>query len=86
MAPIGRLRVVALDCRDPRALAGFYSAITGCGIEDDDHGWVQLGTDSDVAIAFQLAADHEPPVWPGGERPQQVHLDFDVDDLDAAEN
>ena len=85
MASIGRLRVVALDCRDPRALAHFYGAITGCDIEDDDGDWVQLCTDGDVTIAFQLAPDHEPPVWPSGERPQQTHLDFDVDDLDAAE-
>ena len=86
VAPIGRLRVVALDCRDPRALASFYGAITGCGIEDDDgDDWVQLRSDSDVTIAFQLAPHHEPPVWPSRERPQQAHLDFDVDDLDAAE-
>jgi DNA primase len=26
-----------------------------------------------------------PPAWPGDERPQQVHLDFDVPDLDAGE-
>lgn len=87
MDPIGRLSVVALDCRDPRALAAFYSAITGWDIDDDDDGgdWVQLGSDGDVTIAFQLAPDHEPPVWPSGDRPQQAHLDFDVNDLDAAE-
>lgn len=26
-----------------------------------------------------------PPEWPGQEHPQQFHLDFDVDDLDADE-
>jgi catechol 2,3-dioxygenase-like lactoylglutathione lyase family enzyme len=76
---------VALDCRDPRALAAFYSAITGCEIEDGDDDWVQLRSDGEVALAFQLAPDHEPPVWPSGDRPQQAHLDFDVKDLDAAE-
>ncbi len=85
MARIARLGVVALDCRDPRALAVFYSAITGWDIEDGDDDWVQLRSDSDVTLAFQLAPDHEPPVWPSAERPQQAHLDFDVDDLDAAE-
>lgn len=88
MDSIGRLSVVALDCRDPRALAAFYSAITGWDIDDDDDDdgdWVQLGSDGDVTIAFQLAPDHEPPVWPSGDRPQQAHLDFDVNDLDAAE-
>jgi len=76
---------VVLDCRDPRALAGFYSAITGYEIENDSGDWVQLRSDSDATIAFQLAPDHEPPVWPSGARPQQAHLDFEVDDLDAAE-
>ena len=26
-----------------------------------------------------------PPQWPGQEHPQQEHLDFEVDDLDARE-
>ncbi len=85
MAPIGRLSVVALDCRDPRSLAGFYSAITGWDVEDDDGEWVQLRSNGGVTLAFQLAPDHDPPVWPGGEGSQQAHLDFDVDDLDAGE-
>jgi len=85
MARIGRLSVVALDCRDPRALAAFYSAITGQDIADADDDWVQLGSDGGVALAFQFAPDHQPPVWPSSEHPQQAHVDFDVDDLDAAE-
>ena len=85
MTPIGRLSVVALDCRDPHALATFYSAITGQEIEDDSDDWVQLRSDGGVALAFQLAPDHQPPVWPSSEHPQQAHVDFDVDDLDAAE-
>src|SRR5688572_11888758 len=85
MAPVGRLSAVALDCRDPRALAAFYSALTGLDIEDADDDWVQLRSDGGAALAFQLAPDHEPPVWPSSEHPQQVHLDFDVDDLDIAE-
>ena len=28
---------------------------------------------------------YRPPAWPGQERPQQFHLDFDVDDLEAEE-
>ncbi len=85
MAPIARLSVVALDCRDPRALATFYSAITGLEIDDGDDDWVQLHSDGGAALAFQLAPDHDPPAWPSSEHPQQAHLDFEVDDLDAAE-
>ncbi|MEO8693771.1 MAG: VOC family protein [Acidimicrobiales bacterium] len=83
--PVGRLSVVALDCRDPHALAEFYSAMTGLEIVRDDDDWVQLRSDGGVALAFQLAPDHQPPVWPSTEHPQQAHVDFDVDDLDVAE-
>jgi catechol 2,3-dioxygenase-like lactoylglutathione lyase family enzyme len=83
--PVGRLSVVALDCRDPHALATFYGAITGLEIDGGDDTWVQLRATGGVALAFQLAPDHEPPVWPRGDRPQQAHLDFDVDDLDSSE-
>ena len=68
-------------------LAAFYSAITGWEVEDDDGNeeWIQLRSNGGVTLAFQLAPDHQPPVGPGGERPQQAHLDFDVDDLDAGQ-
>jgi len=85
VTPIARLSVVALDCREPRELARFYSALTGGEIEDGDDQWVQLRSDGGVTLAFQFAPDHEPPVWPSTGRPQQAHLDFDVADLDVAE-
>lgn len=82
---IGRLSVVAIDCPDPSALARFYSAITGWAIDSVEHDWVQLRSDGGATLAFQHVADHRPPHWPGGEHPQQLHLDFDVVDLEAAE-
>jgi catechol 2,3-dioxygenase-like lactoylglutathione lyase family enzyme len=80
-----RFSLVALDCPDPQALAAFYSALTGWPIEHDGGDWVQLGSDEGATIAFQRAPDHHPPVWPSADRPQQLHLDFDVPDLDAGE-
>ena len=85
MAPIGRLTAVALDARDPHALGAFYAALTGWEIVRDEHDWVELASGGQVTLAFQLAPDHEPPDWPSAGRPQQAHLDFDVDDLDVAE-
>jgi catechol 2,3-dioxygenase-like lactoylglutathione lyase family enzyme len=84
--PVARLQVVALDCPDPDALAAFYSAVLGAEIEqgDDDH-WVQLAPRGGTPLAFQRVADHRPPQWPGAEHPQQMHLDLEVDDLDAGE-
>lgn len=87
MAGIGRFSLVALDCPDPHGLAAFYSSITGWEVDpdDDDGEWVQLRADGGATIAFQLATDHQPPMWPSTEHPQQLHVDFDVADLDVGE-
>jgi catechol 2,3-dioxygenase-like lactoylglutathione lyase family enzyme len=85
MDGIARFSLVALDCPDPRALAGFYAALTGWEVDHDGGSWVQLRSDGGATIAFQQADDHQPPVWPSSDRPQQAHLDFDVADLDAGE-
>lgn len=83
---IARFSLAALDAADPRGLAEFYSQITGWPVDpDSDDEWIELQSDGGPTIAFQLAPDHEPPTWPTGGHPQQLHLDFDVDDLDAAE-
>jgi catechol 2,3-dioxygenase-like lactoylglutathione lyase family enzyme len=86
MAAIARLSVFALDCRDPQSLARFYGAITDWKVDRDDGEWVQLRSDGGATLAFQLAPDHEPPVWPSADHPQQAHLDFDVDDLATGES
>lgn len=85
MTGIARFSLVALDCPDPQALAAFYSTVTGWPVDDDLGSWVQLRSDTGATIAFQLAPDYEPPVWPSDDHPQQAHLDFDVPDLDAGE-
>jgi predicted enzyme related to lactoylglutathione lyase len=41
--------------------------------------------DGRATLAFQQIDDWVTPTWPGGEHPQQIHLDFSVDDIDAAE-
>ncbi len=86
MTPIATFSLVALDCRAPWELAEFYGAITEWEVEEgSEDDWVQLRSDTGATIAFQLAPDHQPPEWPSADRPQQLHIDFDVDDLDAAE-
>jgi len=85
MTGIARFSLVALDCLDPQVLAAFYSAVTGWPVHHDGGDWVQLRSDTGATIAFQLAPDHQPPVWPSADHPQQVHLDFDVPDLDVGE-
>jgi catechol 2,3-dioxygenase-like lactoylglutathione lyase family enzyme len=85
MAGIARFSLVALDCPDPTSLAAFYSSITGWPVAEDCDGWVELRSENGATIAFQRVVDHHPPVWPGEEHPQQLHLDFDVMDLDVGE-
>ena len=86
MTAIAKFTVTAVDCREPRVVAEFYSALTGTPIVRTDDDWYQLAAaPGGVALAFQLAPDHVPPQWPSAEHPQQMHLDFDVPDLDAGE-
>jgi catechol 2,3-dioxygenase-like lactoylglutathione lyase family enzyme len=88
MTGIARFSLVALDCPAPAALARFYAALTGWSLRDgteEDDDWVQLVASDGATIAFQLAPNHQPPQWPSDDHPQQLHLDFDVDDLDAGE-
>lgn len=86
MTAIARLTLTALDCPDPRSLAEFYSAVTGWPVDgDSDEHWVQLASDGGATLAFQRVAEHRPPQWPGAEHPQQLHMDFEVADLDAGE-
>jgi catechol 2,3-dioxygenase-like lactoylglutathione lyase family enzyme len=83
---IGRLEKTVLDCPDPRALAGFYAAILGMRVNEDTEDWVVIGTEPGARqLAFQRATHWIPPDWPDPQRPQQLHLDIRVDDIDAAE-
>ena len=86
MASFARLRAVVLDTPDPLALAGFYQGLLGGEIrtEDDEPGWVDLVGGS-LKVSFQLATDHQPPVWGDPAHPQQLHLDLTVADIEAAE-
>ncbi len=85
-SPIASFSLVALDCPNPQELALFYAAICGGTIKDqDEDDWVVLQSEVGASIAFQQVNDYHAPIWPGQERPQQAHLDFDVVDLDVAE-
>ncbi|MDX6227409.1 MAG: hypothetical protein QOI76_799 [Frankiales bacterium] len=81
----GRLHNVVLDCPDPPALAAFYSALLGWPVVRSDNDWWTISDGTGPRLAFQLAPDHVPPAWPDPGRPQQLHLDIVVDDIEAAE-
>jgi len=83
---IGRLHHVVVDCPDPRALADFYSELLGQPVTFAEDDFVVVARDDTTSgLAVQLAPDLQPPAWPDPSRPQQLHLDVMVDDVDAAE-
>jgi hypothetical protein len=83
---LARMRSVVLDCPDPRSLAEFYRGVVGGEITYAEDDWATLTlTVGGLRLAFQLAEEFAPPTWPTGERPQQLHLDLTVDDVDAVE-
>jgi catechol 2,3-dioxygenase-like lactoylglutathione lyase family enzyme len=83
---IGQLHSVVLDTPDPHALATFYAQLLGMGVTKGAPGddWVVV-SGSGYRIAFQAAPDLQPPDWPNPDRPQQLHLDIRVADIEDAE-
>jgi catechol 2,3-dioxygenase-like lactoylglutathione lyase family enzyme len=79
-----RLGSVSLDCPDPSELAAFYARLLGVEVAFDSENFsaLQLGG---LWLSMQRVADYRPPTWPEAATPQQIHLDFSVDDLDGGE-
>ena len=76
-----------LDTPDPKGLALFYQRLLGWPLGSDEPDWVTLRpADGSAGLSFQLEEDHVPPVWPArpGDPRMQLHLDLEVEDLDAA--
>ncbi|MFJ6722949.1 MULTISPECIES: VOC family protein [unclassified Streptomyces] len=81
-----RLTAVTLDCADPEALAEFYHRATGFephGRSDADFAGLTRG--DGLFLGFQRVDGYVAPRWPDQTVPQQIHLDFEVEDLDEAE-
>jgi catechol-2,3-dioxygenase len=75
---------VTLECPDARTLAAFYATITGGRITFQHESWATLRCPGG-RIDFQSAPGYVAPSWPDETSSMQMHLDFDVDDLDATE-
>ena len=84
MAAAIRLGSVSLDCPNPHDLAEFYARLLGVEVTYDSATFcaIQLGK---VWLSMTRAEEYTAPTWPDPATPQQLHLDFAVDDLDAAE-
>lgn len=74
---------VNIDCADPKQLGEFYRDLAGLPLHEQE-GFYYLGDESGTMIFLQPVEGYVAPAWPGQDRGQQMHLDFRVDDLDAA--
>jgi catechol 2,3-dioxygenase-like lactoylglutathione lyase family enzyme len=82
-----KLSATALDAPDARELAGFYRRLLGWEVATDEPDWVTLRPPGGgTGLSFQTESDYVRPVWPAGPGDPQMsmHLDIEVDDLDAA--
>ncbi|MDQ1713173.1 MAG: hypothetical protein QOE45_2623 [Frankiaceae bacterium] len=81
---VGVLSTVVLDCKHPGALAEFWGALLDLPVVEKEDDWWQLAPGpGGVSLAFQKVGKHQPP---SVTRPQQLHVDIKVDDLQAAED
>lgn len=84
--PVATYSLVALDCSEPESLARFYADVLGGKVEQYAENWYDLYAPGGVRLAFQRAPGYRPPDWPqAGDNSQQAHLDFDVDDIEQAQ-
>jgi len=82
-----RLSTVNVSAPNPSDLAAFYIALLGWDVKAQEPDWVMLeNPDGGVRLSFQTEPHYVRPVWPGEpDDPQMMmHLEFRVDDLDAA--
>ncbi|NMN97172.1 VOC family protein [Antrihabitans stalactiti] len=82
--PSAQLRGVTVDCDDPESLSRFYQKLTGMTVGFRSDEYVALTGGAGPAIGFQRVENYRAPQWPGQQIPQQLHLDFAVEDLGAA--
>ena len=77
---------VTLDCANAGELAAFYAEITGGTVAIPGDSWAMITCPGGAPVCFQATPDYVRPTWPDAATPIQMHLDFDVDDLDATES
>ncbi|SNS58674.1 hypothetical protein SAMN05421812_10116 [Asanoa hainanensis] len=83
--PATTLVGVMLDCPDTKVLSTFYSKLLGKPLTYEADGMAMIGEEGARPVMFQQVADYVAPRWPDPAYPQQIHLDIEVDDLDAGE-
>ncbi len=86
--PSLRLATICIDCPDADAMAEFYGRLLGWEVKYREADFVLMPDPAGgTGLSFQAEAWYRPPTWPEqpGGQDKMLHLDFWVDDLDAAE-
>jgi catechol 2,3-dioxygenase-like lactoylglutathione lyase family enzyme len=81
------LTATVLGAPDARALAEFYRQLLGWPYGTNEPGWVTLRpAGGGAGLSFQDEPDQPRPDWPASPDDQHMmmHLDIEVDDLQAA--
>ena len=84
MTVTARLDLAIFDAADIERVGSFYAELAGWDVVRNDADRFGVRTPDGQEIEFQRAPDHVAPRWPGQEQPQQVHLDLQIDDPEAA--
>lgn len=84
MAALAKLAAVSIDCDDPEVLATFYRKLLDAEVFYESPDFVAL-KGAGIMLTLQRVENFVSPVWPDGDVPKQLHLEFAVADLDTAE-
>ncbi|WP_019891775.1 VOC family protein [Streptomyces purpureus] len=81
-----KLSAITLDCPDPLVLLAFYQEATGLEPHPKSNAdFAGLNRQDGLLIGFQRVEGYRAPSWPEQSVPQQLHMCFEVADLDGAE-
>lgn len=82
-----RLDAVVIDCGDAQKLADFYASLLGWAQKKvNDSVYLVACPHAPLRLFINQEEDYAPPVWPEepGRQQKSLHLDFTVENLDAA--
>ena len=85
--PVLHLGGVNMDCSDASVMAEFYVRLLGWEVTNRDDDYVAIQDPAGgTGLSFQEETWYKPPVWPerSDEQTKMIHLDIQVDDLEAA--
>jgi hypothetical protein len=74
---------VSIDCAEAGPLASFWASMLGGEIVSTSDTTADVRTEW-IWISAMEVPDYEPPTWPGGGLPKQIHLDLAVDDVETS--